>query len=47
MKYFYKVERTWQEAYSDGKEMCALNNGCKRWVPDDDLKKGKELPSTN
>ena len=47
LKYFHKVERTWQEAYSDGKEMCALINGWERWVPDDDLKKGKELLSTN
>ncbi len=47
LKYFHKVERTWQEAYSDGKEMCALINGWERWVPDDDLKKGKELLSTS
>ena len=27
--------------------MCALINGWERWEPDDDLKKGKELLSTN
>ena len=47
MKYFHKVERTWQEAYSDGKERCVLINGWERWVPDNDLRKGKELLSTN
>jgi hypothetical protein len=47
LKYFHKVERTLQEAYSDGKEMCALINGWERWVPDDDLKEGKELLNTN
>jgi hypothetical protein len=47
MKYFHKVERTWQEAYSNKEEMCALINGWERWEPEGDLKKGKELLSTN
>jgi hypothetical protein len=47
LKYFDKVERTWQEAYSNREQMCALINGWERWEPDGDLKKGKELLSTN
>ena len=47
MKYFHKVERTWQEAYSNKEQMCALINGWERWEPNGDLKKGKELLSTN
>ena len=47
LKYFHKVERTWQEAYSNKEQMCALINGWERWEPDGDLKKGKELLSTN
>ena len=27
LKYFHKVERTWQEAYSNKEQMCALING--------------------
>ena len=47
MKYIHKVERTWQEGYSNKEQMCALINGWERWEPDGDLKKGKELLSTN
>ena len=47
LKYFHKVERTWKEAYSNREQMCALINGWERWEPDGDLKKGKELLSTN
>ena len=47
MKYFHKVERTWQEAYSNEEQMRALINGWERWEPDGDLKKGKEILSTN
>jgi hypothetical protein len=47
LKYFHKVERTWQEAYSNKEQMCALINGWERWEPDGDLKKGKELLSIN
>jgi hypothetical protein len=47
LKYFHKVERTWQEAYSNEEQMRALINGWERWEPDGDLKKGKELLSTN
>jgi len=47
LKYFLKVEKIWQEAYADEEQMNALVNGWERWVPDDDLKKGKELLSKN
>jgi hypothetical protein len=47
LKYYHKVERAWQEAYSNREQMCALINGWERWEPDEDLKKGKELLSTN
>ena len=47
LKYFRKVETTWQEVYADEAQMNALVNGWERWVPDEDLKKGKELLSTN
>jgi len=47
LKHFHKVERAWQEAYSNTEQMCALINGWERWEPDGDLKKGKELLSTN
>ena len=47
LKYFLKVETIWQEAYADEEQMNALVNGWERWVPDDDLKKGKELLSKN
>ena len=47
MKYFHKVERTWQEAYSNEEQMRAPINGWERWDPYGDLKKGKELLSTN
>ena len=47
MKYFHKVERTWQEAYNNKEQTCALINGWERWEPAGDLKKGKELLSTN
>ena len=47
LKYFQKAERTWQEAYNDEKEMRVLINGWERWVPNNNLKKGKELLSTN
>ena len=46
-KYFCKVETTWQEAYADEEQMNVLVNGWERWVPDEDLKKGKEFLSTN
>ena len=46
-KYFCKVETTWQEAYADEEQLNALVNGWERWVPNEDLKKGKELLSTN
>ncbi len=45
LKYFLKVEKIWQEAYADEEQMNVLVNGWERWVPDDDLKKGKELLS--
>ena len=47
MKYYHKVEKTWQEAYINREQMCALINGWDRWEPDNNLKKGKELLSTN
>ena len=47
LKYFQKVERTWQEAYGNKEEMLALINGWERWKPEGDLKKGKEILSTN
>ena len=47
LKYFHKVERTWQEAYSNKEQMCALINGWERWELDGDLKKGKELLRIN
>ncbi len=47
LKYFHKVEATWQEAYSDREQMSALINGWEKWEPTDDLKKGKDLLRTN
>jgi hypothetical protein len=47
LKYFQKVERTWQETYGNKEEMLALINGWERWKPEGDLKKGKEIISTN
>ena len=47
MKYYHKVEKTWQEAYVDREQMSALINGWERWELDDNFKKGKELLSTN
>ena len=47
LKYFHKVEATWQEAYSDREQMSALVNGWEKWEPTDDLKKGKDLLRTN
>ena len=47
LKYYHKVEATWQAAYSDGEQMSALVNGWEKWEPREDLKKGKELLSTN
>ena len=47
LKYYHKVEATWQVAYSDGEQMSALVNGWEKWEPREDLKKGKELLSTN
>ena len=47
LKYYYKVEATWQEVYSDREQMSALVNGWEKWEPTEDLKKGKELLSTN
>ncbi len=41
------MEATWQAAYSDGEQMSALVNGWEKWEPREDLKKGKELLSTN
>ncbi len=43
LKYFQKVERTWQEAYGNKEEMLALINGWERWKPEGDLKKGKKF----
>ncbi len=37
LKYFRKVETTWQEKYADEAQMNALVNGWERWVPDEDL----------
>ena len=47
LQYYLKVERTWHEAYSDEDQMSALVNGWEMWEPRVDLKKGKELLSTN
>ena len=47
LQYYLKEERTWHEAYSDGDQMSALVNGWEKWEPREDLKKGKELLSTN
>jgi len=47
LKYFRKVETPWQEGYTDEEQINALVNGWERWMPDEDLKKGKELLSTN
>ena len=47
LKYFHKVEATWQEAYSVREQMSALVNGWEKWEPTDDLKKGKDLLRTN
>ena len=47
MKCSQKVEKTWQEVYINREQMSALINGWERWELDNDLKKGKELLSTN
>ena len=47
LKYFHKVEATWLEEYSDKVKMSALVNGWEKWEPREDLKKMKELLSTN
>ena len=47
LKYLQKVEKTWQEAYGNKEEMLSLINGWERWEPEGDLKKGKEILSTN
>ena len=47
LQYFHKVEATWQEAYSNREQMSDLVNGWEKWEPTGDLKKGKDLLSTN
>jgi len=47
LKYFHKVEKTWQDTYGDKEQMRALVNGLERWEPDGELKKGKDLLRTN
>ena len=47
IQYYLKVERAWHESYSDGDQMSALVNGWEKWEPREDLKKMKELLSTN
>ena len=47
LQYFHKVEATWQEAYSNREQMSELVTGWEKWEPTGDLKKGKDLLSTN